>query len=768
MKMSSTMSRETPPSEPRRQFLLSVGAGLTLALLHPHSAYATEQAEPGPATPAGLPEGASGTGMTPDQASVPAAPFAEPFVHIGLDSTVTVLSKHLDMGQGISSGLASIIAEEIDASHRQVRVIGAPADKALYANLIFKSQTTGGSTSTANSWQQMREAGATVRYLLVQAAAARWHVDPGTITISEGVVSDGQGQHATFGELAQAAGRLPLPAKVHPKPASDYKILGKQWPRLDSPAKTDGDAVFGIDVRRPGMKTALLARAPRFGATIRAGSQAVDDRAARQVPGVVDVVRIPNGVAVVADNFWAANIARQKLVIDWDETHAEKRSSAELIASFTDMSTSEDGLSCVKRGDAESVLKNAARVIDMRYTQPYLSHASMEPLTAVGEVNANGCEIWAGIQSQTANQAAVAKIMGLAPEAVKVNTLFAGGSFGRRASFDSDWIVGLAHILKATGGRYPVKFMWTREDDLTGGYYRPMNVHRIRAGLDRQGKLLAVQQTIVAQSFLFPPAKPGQKAIVDPTATEGSFVSDYLCPDAELKWINPAVGVPVQMFRGLGYNHTNVSKEVFADVLSRASGMDPLAFRLAHLPPDSPSSQVLELVANKAGWSAPFPSGTKRGDATGTVRRRGRGIAVVSANGSFVAQVIEVSVNGGIITVDRVVCAVLCGFVLNPDIVRQQLEGGVIFSLSNALYGEVTLDEGVVEQRNFNDYRLLRMPEAPKSIEVHFIVSDAAPTGIGEPGSLPTAAALINALVNATGQDLYSLPLAAVRNTEPA
>ena len=673
-----------------------------------------------------------------------AGALQQPFLRIGADSLVTVFAKHLDMGQGIWTGLASIVAEELDADWSQVRVEGAPADKALYKNLIFGIQTTGGSTSTANSWEQLRRAGACARAMLVQAAAAKWRVPADEVQVSRGIVSHRGKRRARFGELAGAAAALPVPTEPKLKDASTFALLGKKLPRLDTSAKTHGLPIYAIDLERPGMRVALLQRAPRFGAVVAS----VDDRAARQVPGVVDVVQVPGGVAVIAEHTWAAMEGRRALQVVWQEDRAEKRSSADLAAEFKRLATEGNAVVCATRGDAAGAMARAASIVEADFEMPYLAHAPMEPLCAVGEWRDGGCEVWAGIQNQTADQAALARILELPLEHVTLHTLYAGGSFGRRATFSSDWIAELAQVLKATRGAYPVKLMWTREDDIRGGFYRPLNLHRLRAGVAADGSLLAIEHMIVAQSFLFGAPKPGVAQRADPTVFEGHLASRYDVADASLRWVNAEVGVPVQMYRALSHNHTSFAKEVFIDELARRAGRDPLEYRLAHLMSHPRQAAVLRLAAEKAGWGVPWAEGVALG------------LAVQQANnGTFVAQVAQVRLEGGAVSVERVVCAIDCGTVLNPDIVRSQIEGGIAFGLGAALHGRITLDEGRVVQSNFNDFAQLRFTEMPRAVEVHFIEGGTSPTGVGEPGSVLIAAAVANAIARLTGLPVRSLPL---------
>ncbi len=658
------------------------------------------------------------------------------------------------MGQGIWSGLASIVAEELDASWAQVRVEGAPANQAVYKNLVFGLQTTGGSTSIANSWDQLRKAGATARAMLVQAAANQWQVNPQEIHIDDGVLRDATGaRKLSFGELAEAAAKLEVPDNVALKNPADYKFLGKAWPRLDAKDKSTGKTMFGIDItdkQIPGLMVATVLRAPRFGATVKS----FDASAALQVKGLVDVVLIPSGVAVIANRSWAAISARKLVKVEWDETTAEHRSTEQIIADFkksAEGNGTDEVIVCDNHGDIDHAFATATQVLEAEFEFPYLAHAPMETLCAVGELTGpdgnQHCTIWGGIQNQTYAHKAAAKILGLPLENVVLNTLYAGGSFGRRATFTSDWISELAEILKATWGLYPIKVIRTRDDDIKGGYYRPMAYHKIKAGLDAQGNLLGLHQTIVAQSFLFPPSPPGVKGRPDPTTVDGSMATRYDIADVKLDWINPKTPVTVQMFRALSFNHTTTSKEIFIDELARATKRDPLEFRLAHLANKPRQAAVLKLAAEKAGW--------------GNKRKPGHalGLAVQEAESTFIAQVAEVSIVDHAIRVERVVCVVDCGYALNPDNVKAQMEGGIGFGLGVALSGEISLKDGLVEQSNFHDYAVLRMNEMPKHIEVHILNSGHPPTGVGEPGSVVIAAAVANAVAMLTGKPIRKFPL---------
>ncbi len=686
----------------------------------------------------------------PGAAAPGATEFFAPnaFVRIAPDNTVTVVSKHLEMGQGTYTGLATILAEELDADWAQIRVESAPADASRYNNLAFgPMQGTGGSTAIANSYEQLRRAGATARAMLVAAAAREWGVDPAAVTVEKGVVRHPpSGRSATFGQLAEKAAAEAPPAEVALKDPARFTLIGRDLPRIDSKDKTDGRAQFALDVRLPGMLTAVVARPPRFGATVKA----FDDAPARAVPGVTDVVRIGSGVAVVATSFWAAKKGRDALRVTWDDSAAEKRGSAELLAEYRALAA-RPGAVARRDGDAERALAGAARTLAAEFAFPYLAHAPMEPLDCVVRLSADRCEIWAGDQFQTVDQANAAAAAGLEPRQVIIHTLYAGGSFGRRATPTSDYIVEAVEVARAIGGRAPVKLVWTREDDIKGGRYRPMYVHSLAAGLDAQGNPVAWRHRIVGQSILAgtPFAASMIKDGIDATSVEGARNLPYDIPNLTVELHTSQVGVPVLWWRSVGSTHTAFATEVFVDELAAAAGKDPVAFRRGLLGRHPRHRGVLELAARAAGWGTPLPPG------------KGRGIAVHESFNSYVAEVAEVAVApDGAVRVERVVCAVDCGLAINPDVVRAQMEGGIGFGLSAALHSAITLKDGVVEQSNFNDYPSLRIDEMPR-VEVHIVPSTEPPTGVGEPGVPPIAPAVANAIFAATGVRVRSLPIRA-------
>ncbi len=683
--------------------------------------------------------------------------FTTPFVRIDPDNTVTVICKHVEAGQGVWTGLPAVVAEELDASWDQMRAESSPAKVPTYGNFAFGPkgmvQGTGGSTSMANSWDQLRHAGAYARSMLVQAAANRWKVPASEINVSEGVVSHSSGRKATFGELAAAAGKLPLPKDVKLKDPSQFKLIGREQrlPRLDSRSKSTGTQTFAIDVMLPDMMTAVVMRPPRFGAKV----QSIDSAAAKAVPGVVDVVEIPRGVAVVARDTWSAKKGREALKVSWDETAAEKRSTEAIFKEYRQIRGGPQAVQAENRGDAEGALKSAAKVLEMEFEFPYLAHAPMEPLTAVARLSPDKCEIWAGCQFQTLDQANAAQAVGLKPDQVTIYTLAAGGTFGRRATPESDYISEVASIAKATGGRYPVKLIWTREDDITGGHYRPATYHHVTAGLDKDGKLVALKQDVVNQSIMAgTPFAAMMKGGVDPTSVEGGTAEQYDVENARVTWTQAKVGVPILWWRSVGHTHTAFAKEVVIDELAEAAGKDPVAFRLSAMTKHPRSAAVLKLAAEKAGWDKPFPNGSP-GPNGG---KRGRGVAVHESFGSVVAQVVEVTVTDGSVKVDRVVAAVDCGIAVTPDVVRAQMQSGIGYGLSAALYGRISLTDGRVDQTNFHQYRVLRINEMPRDIEIHILPSTNPPSGVGEPGTPPIAPAVANAIRAATGIKLRKLP----------
>jgi isoquinoline 1-oxidoreductase subunit beta len=725
------MRRDTgaSPQTTRRAFLKGAGTASVLSLTIGFEWAGTTQ-RAAMATPA------SGGLFTPNA-----------FLRIGADNTVTVIAKHLEMGQGSYTGIATIVAEELDADWATIRVESAPADAKRYANLAFGTmQGTGGSSAMANSWNQLRDAGGKARAMLMTAASIEWKVPVTELNVEKGVIYHaGSKRQATFGSLAGKAAALPVPDQVTLKSPKDFKLIGGQAPRVDVPAKVDGTAQFTLDVAMPGLLVALLKRPPLFGGAVKS----FDATATMALPGVVKVLQVPGGVAVVARNFWAAKLGRDALKVEWDDSHAEKRSSGAIMDEYRRLAE-QPSLSARKQGDAVPAIQEAVHKVSASYEFPYLAHAPMEPLDAVVKLTSDSCEIWAGDQFQTVDQANAAKTAGLDPSQVRIHTLLAGGSFGRRANTRSDYIVEAVSIAKAFGAEgTPIKLQWTREDDIHGGLYRPMYFHKLEAGLNDKKELIGWRHVIVGQSIMADTIFAAMiKNGIDATSVEGAASIAYDIPNISVELSTTKTGVPVLWWRVVGSSHTTFAVEAFIDEVAYAAGQDAFSFRRKLLENEPRMKAVLELAAEKAGWSTgPLPKG------------KGRGIAVAEAFKTRVAQVAEVSVDDqGRVKVDRVVCAVDCGTPINPDVIIAQMEGGIGFGLGAVLYGAITLKDGRVEQDNFNSYRVLRMNEMPK-VEVYIVPSTEAPTGVGEPGVAPLGPAVANAIFAATGKRIHVLPL---------
>jgi len=711
----------------RREFLrvsAAAGAGLTVAV------YLDGCAPKG--------ESAAGGGAP---SFVPNA-----FVRVGDDGAVTVVAKHLEMGQGTYTGLATIVAEELDADWSRVRVEGAPADASRYNNVFWgPTQGTGGSTAMANSWEQLRKAGAAARAMLVAAAAAEWKVDAAGLTTENGVVTNpADGRRLEYGALASKAARLPVPENPPLKDPASFRLIGTgKAVRVDAGAKSTGTAIFTQDVKLPGMLVAVVAHPPRFGAVVKS----FDAAEAKAVPGVKDVVQISGGVAVLAEGFWPARSGREKLKVEWDESGAFTKGSAEIMAEYRELA-GKPGAVARHEGDAAAALDRGGRVVEAVYELPFLAHASMEPMNCVVRLSSDRLEVWNGEQFQTVDQTVLAQMVGLKPEQVTLNMLFAGGSFGRRANPKSDYLLEAASIAKAIGGRVPVKLVWTREDDMRAGFYRPLTLHALRGSVDGSGKPVAWHQRIVGQSIITGTAFESAlvKDGIDATSVEGAANSPYAIPNFRVELHSPSLPVPVQWWRSVGNTHTAFAVECFIDELAHAARQDPVKFRRSLLGKSPRHLAVLDLVAEKSGWGSPLPAG------------RARGLAVHESFNSVVAEVAEVSLEGGKPRVHRVVAAAHCGTAINPDIVAMQVESAIVYGLTAALYGEITLEEGRVKQGNFDSYPMLRMDEMPV-VEVHIVPSSDPPTGIGEPGTPPIAPAVANGLFQLTGKRVRRLPI---------
>ena len=672
----------------------------------------------------------------------PAGPFApNAFLRIGEDDSVIVLLAHSEMGQGIWTSLPMLIAEELECDWSSIRVEHAPA-AAEYAHTAFGIQATGGSTTTWSEFERYRQAGATARTMLVQAAADRFGVPVSDCRVEDGVVIAG-GSRARFGELAEAAAKLTPPESVTLKDPGEWSVIGRPTRRLDTPEKITGRAKFGMDVQFDGLLTAVVERSPTFGGEV----DSFDASAAKAVPGVRQVVQVPSGVAVVADHFWAAEQGRKALTVEWKPGPAAGLDSEDMIAEWRDL-TLTPGTTAAEAGDAAGALAAAAQKIEASYSFPYLAHATMEPLNCTVKIGPDGCDIWTGTQFQGPDQMAAAAITGLKPEQVRIHTTFLGGGFGRRANPASDFVAEAVHVAKAAGA--PVKTVWTREDDTRGGYFRPAFVHRARLGLGADGMPVAwdhdmAGQSIVAGTF-FEAMIPENG--VDPSSTEGLADSPYMAeiPNYRIGVHTPTPGVPVLWWRSVGHTHTAFVAETMIDEAAHAAGRDPVDYRRALLANHPRHLGVLNLAAQKSGWGTPLPSG------------RARGIAVHESFGSFVAEVAEVSLESDQIRVHRVTCAIDCGIAVNPETIRAQVEGAVAYGLGAALHSAITLKDGRVRESNFDAYRVLRQAEMP-AVDVHIVPSKEPPGGVGEPGTPPIAPAVANAVFVLTGQRIRDLPL---------
>ncbi|MTH65182.1 xanthine dehydrogenase family protein molybdopterin-binding subunit [Paracoccus shanxieyensis] len=673
-----------------------------------------------------------------------AGPFApNAFIRIGTDDLVTVMIKHLEMGQGPYTGLATLVAEELDADWAQMRAEGAPANDQLYANLAFGAQGTGGSTAMANSFMQMRKAGAAARAMLVAAAAAEWGVPADEITVKSGIVAHAvSGKSSGFGALSAAAASQPVPQDPPVKAAADFVLIGTDRPKLDSVAKANGTAQFTMDIYRDGMLTVVVAHPPKFGATVAS----FDDSAALAVKGVQMVRQIPSGVAVYATNTYAALKGRDALNVTWDDSAAETRSSAQMFDAYA-KAAHEGGTTVEEQGDMPD-MAGAARVLQAEYRFPYLAHAPMEPLDAVIEVKGGKAEMWFGSQFPTFDRPTVAKALGIAPEDVSINVLMAGGSFGRRAQGSAHLAAEAGEIARAAGRDGAFKLVWTREDDVKGGYYRPMTVHTFRAGLDADGKIIGWENTVANQSILMgTPMAAMLQGGPDNTSFEGSTNLPYQFGARRIGWARMESPVSVLWWRSVGHTHTAYAVETFLDEVLEAAGKDPLQGRLDLLPADAARERgVILKVAEISGWSGPVRDG------------KGYGIAYTKSFGTYVAEVVEVEDRGGVPHVTRVWCAVDCGIAVNPNVIRAQMEGGIGYALGTALHNHITFAPGgEVEQSNFHDYPMLRIHEMPV-VEVAIIASEADPTGVGEPGVPPLAPAMANAWRALSGARQYQLP----------
>src|SRR5437588_363431 len=616
------------------------------------------------------------------------------FVRIGSDDRITVIVNHSEMGQGVYTALPMLLAEELDADWSKVGFESAPVDP-KYNHPVFGMQMTGGSTSVWSSFQQSREAGAAARAMLIAAAAEQWKVDPASCRTESGAVFDASNRRLSYGQLAETAAKMTPPAKAPLKDPKNFKVIGKPLKRLDTSEKANGKAIFGIDVKTPGMLTAVVARPPIFGATMKT----FNDSRARSLPGVRKIVAVPAGVAVIADTFWQAKTARDALRVDWNEGSMQGFSTTQMMQQFRER-VKTPGASVRNDGDAAGALAKATKKIEAVYEVPYLSHLMMEPLNCVVNLRTDSCEIWTGTQFQTLDRANAAKAAGLTNDKVQIHTTLLGGGFGRRANPQSDFVVEAVHVAKAAG--VPVKVIWTREDDMAGGWYRPAFLHAIEGGIDANGAPVSWRSRLVGQSIMagtpFEAMMLKGKAY-DPASVEGIDDLPYAIPNVAVECHKADVNVPVQWLRSVGHSHTAFAAECFIDELAGLAQRDPYQFRRELLRKQARHLGVLDLAAEKAGWGKSLPKGM------------GRGIAVHFAFGSYSAHVAEVSVTDGKVRVHRMVCAIDCGQYVNPGIIAAQTEGGAIFGASAALYQELTFDNWRLEQTSLPTFPMMRVKE---------------------------------------------------------
>jgi isoquinoline 1-oxidoreductase subunit beta len=679
-----------------------------------------------------------GPGATHPQTAGVFAP--NQWLSIDRDGLVTITNSVPEMGQGSMTTTTIIIADELDADWKKIRVNQAPADPKRYANPITGSQSYGGSRGVRDHMEMWRKSAAAARQMLKQAAADEWGVPVDSVDTEPGVVVHrATGRKLAYGQLVDRAQALPVPQSPKLKTPDQFRYIGKNLHRLDSPEKATGRGIYGMDVQVPGMLVASIERPP----VVSGGKvQSFDATSAKAIRGVKHVVQVTNGIAVVADRFPTAVAGRRALKVTWDLGPVAQVSSAQISIEYAKLS-GQPGQVARKDGDVEKAMAAGGRTLEAAYEVPFLEHACMEPMNATAQVTPDGCVVWAPTQNPGSSQTTAARITGLPPEKVTVNTTLLGGGFGRRG--ETDFIVDAVETAKAVGA--PVKLMWTREDDIQHGFYRPATYNVFRAALDAGGMPTAWWHRIVGPGILAQKGRMSGNTTVDPAAVAGARDLPYDIPNLRVEWLNKDFGVPVGYWRSVGSSQNAFITESFVDELAHAAGKDPFEYRRALLAKSPRHRAVLELAARRAGWGSAPPAG------------RGRGIAVAFSYGSYAAHVIEASVAAdGAVRVHRVVCAIDCGIAVNPDQVKAQMEGGAVYALTAALYGQITLDHGAVQQSNFHNYPMMRINEMPV-VETYILDSGEAPGGLGEPGVPPVAPALCNALFALTGKRIRTLPI---------
>ena len=662
------------------------------------------------------------------------------YLRIGEDNSIQVILSKIEMGQGMWTTIPMLIAEELDCEWSQIKVEAGPPGKEADFKTPAIERSTGGSESTISEFDRCRQAGATARVMLINAAAKRLGIQTAQCSTEAGYVIAGN-HRISYGELASEASKLPVPTVVTLREARDWKYIGKSQKRLDAPEKINGQAIYGIDIHFEGLLTAVVAHAPVFGGKVKS----FDATKAIAISGVRKVLEIPSGIAVIADNYWVAKLGREALIIEWDPGINTHLDSEKQLEDYRKLAKTK-GLTIRQKGDVVGAMQQSDKKIDVEFSFPYLAHAPMEPLNCTVKIGKDVCEVWTGTQTPYLHQMEIADFLELKPEQVQLNTPYLGGSFGRRGSFKSDWIMEAIHIAKVSGKF--IKLVWSREDDIQGGYYRPVYLHSVQVAIGQDGFPAAWQHRIVGQSLFTD--TPLESMIVHngidySMVTTASPYSDSI-PDYSFELHVTSVGVPVLPWRSVGATHTTFVVETLIDELATSASMDPVAYRRILLKNSPRHLAALNLAAEKAGWNDPLPEGVFRG------------VAVCSAMGSYVSQIVELSVDNQQIRVRRVVCAIDCGLAVNPDGVCAQMEGGIIFGLTAALFGEITLKNGKVQQSNFHDYPILRINETP-AIEVHTVPSNERMGGAGEPGVAPIAPAVANALYAALGKRFYKLPI---------